>query len=408
MPSGSGLVFRRRNEGPAAYAADEARSRGRRRPERESAYRGLWQRDRDRLVHSTAFRRLEYKTQVFVAAAEGDHYRNRLTHTLEVAQIARTAARALGLNEDLEEALALGHDLGHGPFGHAGEEALTEAVATARGVPAERLADKEVRRGIFDHNVQGLRLVDELERTHPDFRGLNLTYETREGFAKNHVRAGRPGRPRAELGFSPDESPSLEVQLVGRADEIAYDSHDADDGLASGVLDEDALRSVTLWREVEAGVLKEHPRLRDDARLRRRAAVRRLIGLLVDDLLVETTRRLREQRVETFTDVRTFPGELVGFSAELTAKKKALERFLRHNFYSHPKVDKLRRKWRRRLKKLFFVYLEDPRLLPDDYHARATAGTGDGNTPERVVCDYLAGMTDRYAEQCLRRLCGRE
>src|SRR5436190_4942267 len=257
----------------APYSAREAQSRGRIFPDKDAAYRGIYQRDRDRIVHSSAFRRLQYKTQVFISVVEGDYYRNRLTHTLEVTQISRTIARALNLNEDLAEALALAHDLGHGPFGHSGEAALNEVMRDAGG---------------FDHNAQGLRVVDLLETRYARFPGLNLTYETREGYAKNYIpRDGSP-RSRSLLGFNAGEMPTLEVQLVGHADEIAYDTHDLDDGLVSGALLEDDVRNVSLWCDAEAQVLKESPSYKEDQRLRWHAIVRRLISRLVTDLMKET------------------------------------------------------------------------------------------------------------------------
>jgi dGTPase len=252
-------------------------------------------------------------------------------------------------------------------------------------------------------------MVDELERTHARFIGLNLTYETREGFAKNHVRAGGVGRPRAELGFAADESPTLEVQLVGCADEIAYDSHDVDDGLAGGVLREEDLCVRRLCRDARAQVLAAHPELCRETSLRHRALVRRLIRMSVDDLLNETIRRLREKRVAALADVRACPEELVGFSKEFSFAKEELEKYLRGHFYSHPDVEANRRLWRSRLKQLFSAYLSDPRLLPSPYCARIVgAGKRDasGESPLRVVCDYVGGMTDRYAENRWREICG--
>jgi len=373
----------------APYAMRAEFSRGRAWPDHDAPQRGLFQRDRDRIVHSSAFRRLQYKTQVFVSVMEGDYYRSRLTHTLEVTQIARTLARALALNEDLTEALALAHDLGHGPFGHSGERALAEMMRAHGG---------------FDHNAQGLRVVDLLEQRYARFQGLNLTYETREGYVKNYVPAGSPGRPRAELGFAPDEMPPLEVQLVGHADEIAYDTHDLDDGLVSGALAEEQVRSVPLWREAEAQVLREHAAFTHDHRLRWLAVVRRLIAALIGDALAETRRRLLARGIAGLREVRRCSDELVGFSAELVPRKEELEAFLTGHFYEGPRVRTLTALWEGRLKQLFAAYRDDPRRLPDDYRRRVEQS---GETPERVICDYLAGMTDRYATRQWELLVGK-
>jgi len=379
----------------APYAMRAAFSRGRACPDHDAPQRGLFQRDRDRIIHSSAFRRLQYKTQVFVSVTEGDYYRSRLTHTLEVTQIARTLARALALNEDLTEALALAHDLGHGPFGHSGERALAEMMRAHGG---------------FDHNAQGLRVVDLLEQRYARFAGLNLTYETREGYAKNYVPAGSPltppspqggegrvrGRPRAELGFAPDEMPPLEVQLVGHADEIAYDTHDLDDGLVSGALAEEQVRTVPLWCETEAQVLREHEDLKHDHRLRWSAVVRRLIATLIGDALAETRRRLLARGIASLAEVRHRREELVGFSAELTPRKEELEAFLTAHFYDGPKVRTLTALWEGRLRQVFAAYRDDPRHLPEDYQRRVAHS---GEPLERVICDYVAGMTDRYASR---------
>ncbi|MBI3829484.1 MAG: deoxyguanosinetriphosphate triphosphohydrolase [Planctomycetes bacterium] len=365
---------------PCAVRASD--SRGRVHPDDEPPYRGVYQRDRDRIIHCAAFRRLQYKTQVFVSVLDGDHHRNRLTHTMEVTQIARTMARALGLNEDLVEALALAHDLGHGPFGHSGEDALNEVMQGHGG---------------FNHNLQGLRVVDKLERRYADFPGLNLSYETREGFTKNLTIPGR-----AQYGFAAGESPSLEVQLVGHADEIAYDTHDIEDGLDSNVLKEEALRELDLWRETEDEVLGEKPVLAHEQRLRWRSVVRRMIRRLVGDLMAETERRLEQSNVTMLKDVRTQPRELVGFSIGLEMKKRDLESFLHANFYNHPEVRGHTALWQARLKEIYAAYRKDLARLPDDHRKRVDA---EGETIERVICDYVAGMTDRFAEQQWERYC---
>lgn len=372
----------------APHAMRASASRGRVHPEHEPGYRALYQRDRDRLVHCTAFRRLEYKTQVFVVGVEGDHFRTRLTHTMEVTQIARTAARALGLNEDLVEAIALAHDLGHGPFGHSGETALNEMM---------------IDHGGFDHNRQGLRIVDHLERRYPGFLGLNLAYETREGFTKNLARGVGQPDTRGALGFAAEESPSVEVQLVGHADEIAYDTHDVEDAIVSGTLTEEDVCQVALWRETKAEVIAETPALAQDRRLCLRAVVRHLIGRLVFDLITETERRISTHRIRSLDDVRACPQELAGFSAGLGTRKEDLERFLHLNFYSSPRVRSHTALWQERLKEIFRAYRADPRLLPADYVRRIER---KGEALERIICDYVSGMTDRYAEKNWKRLCG--
>ena len=363
-------------------------SRGRRFPDHDSPYRGLYQRDRDRIVHAAAFRRLQYKTQVFVNVLDGDYFRNRLTHTLEVTQIARTLARALHLNEDLAEALALAHDLGHGPFGHSGEAALNEMMHGHGG---------------FDHNAQGLRIVDQLEHRYARFPGLNLTYETREGYAKNRPKGDVSPSSRASLGFEANELPTLEAQLVNHADEIAYNAHDLDDGLVSGALGEDTVREVALWRDTEAQVLQEDPAYRDDQRLRWSAIVRRLIATLVTDMLNETQRRLKDQRIQSLDDVRAAPAKLIAFSPELIPQKKALEHFLMTRFYRVARVKDLTDHWRERLKQLFAAYLQQPALLPLTHLQRAESGH---ESLERVICDYVSGMTDRFANRVCEEVLG--
>ena len=380
----------------ASYAMRESLSRGRAHPDHETEFRSLYQRDRDRIVHSAAFRRLQYKTQVFVSVLEGDYHRNRLTHTLEVTQIARTLARMLNLNEDLTEALALAHDLGHGPFGHSGESALNDEMRAEGG---------------FDHNAQGLRVVDFLELRYARFPGLNLTYETREGYVKNYVPGSgafpgpdsrgsggelnsRPGRPRSMLGFASDEMPTLEVQLVGHADEIAYDTHDLDDGLVSETLNEDHVRAVPLWRRAEDEVIKEYDVLKTDRRLRWRAVVRRLISTLVSDLRTETQKRLAAAKISSVEDARHCRDELVGFSPEIAPQKLALESFLMDNFYLNPRVKEKTQLWQTRLKALFIAYRANPKQLPEEERTRLDK---HADSLDRVICDYVAGMTDRYA-----------
>lgn len=373
----------------ALYATNPTQTRGRLHPDHDVPYRSPFQRDRDRIVHSSAFRRLQYKTQVFISVMEGDYYRNRLTHTLEVTQIARTIARALSLNEDLAEALALAHDLGHGPFGHSGESALNEVMRDHGG---------------FDHNAQGLRIVDVLEIRYARFPGLNLTYETREGYSKNYSEREGSARSRSLLGFSSGEMPSLEVQLVGHADEIAYDTHDLDDGLVSGALLEDEVRSVALWREVEAEVLDEDPIFKTEQRLRWHAVVRRMIATLVSDFLAETQLRITANKISSIEDVRACNQELAGFSTEISAKKRELESFLMQRFYKSPRVKERTDFWRERLRQLFEAYKSNPTLLPEDTRRRVTAGA---ESLERAICDYLAGMTDRFATRTWEEVVGK-
>jgi dGTPase len=365
-------------------------SRGRAFPEPEPPYRSAFQRDRDRIVHSTAFRRLAYKTQVF-PNDEGDYYRTRLTHTLEVAQIARTLARALGLEEDLAEAVALAHDLGHGPFGHSGEDALAARMAGHGG---------------FEHNRQSLRVVDVLERRYPDRRGLNLTYEVRESLIKH---GADDARARPELAeFEPGTSPVLEAQLVDVCDSIAYDAADIDDGIRAGLLAPEDLEPLALWRRAAGEVARKY----GDRCLWKRAAApstaeklavvattRALIRIEADDLLAETGRRLEGEKIASVETVRAQKGYLVGFSAEIAAEKRALQAFLFERLYRHPRVARLRALAERIVGDLFDTFVADPALLPPEWRAWCEeAGR------ERAVCDYVSGMTDRYAEREHARL----
>lgn len=357
----------------APYAADPAKTRGRRHPEPPASPRSEYQRDRDRIVHSTAFRRLEYKTQVFVNH-EGDLFRTRLTHSLEVAQIGRTVARLLGLNEDLTETIALAHDLGHTPFGHVGQDALNECMRAHGG---------------FEHNLQSLRVVDELEQKYAEFEGLNLTFEAREGILKHcsRVNAERLG----ELGrrFLEGRQPSLEAQIANLADEIAYNNHDVDDGLRSGLISLKQLDEVPLFARHLSEVRRLYPQLNDRRVIHE--TVRRMINTLVVDLIEETSRRLAEHRPESLEDVRRCP-PLAGFSAAVQAEHLELKRFLFHNLYRHYRVVRMSEKARRVVRQLFEAFVAQPRLLPPEYQQRAqTHGL------ERTVCDFIAGMTDRYA-----------
>ncbi len=371
----------RSDDGLLPAAARDAASLGRRYREPSPVYRGEFQRDRDRIIHSTAFRRLVYKTQVFVNH-EGDLYRTRLTHSLEVAQIARSVAHALGLNETLAEAVCLAHDLGHTPFGHAGQDALNECMREHGG---------------FEHNLQSLRVVDELEEKYADFPGLNLTYETREGILK-HASA-RTARELGDLGrrFLDRRQPGLEAQLANLADEIAYNNHDVDDGLRAGLLDVELLRSEPLFAEQFDEVRRLHPAL-DDRRLIHEI-IRRMINRVVTDLILETSRRIREAAPASMDDVRDQDAPLVGFSEAIREQHLSLKRFLNRNLYRHHRVLGMTLKARRVVTELFAAYTAEPRLMPEEFSraARERARGGDAAGAARVVADYVAGMTDRYA-----------
>ncbi len=360
----------------APYASSSARSRGRRHKEPEHRFRTAFQRDRDRIIHSTAFRRLEYKTQVFVNH-EGDHYRTRLTHSLEAAQIARTMARYLMLNEDLTEAVTLSHDLGHTPFGHAGEDVMNALMAEHGG---------------FEHNQQSLRIVDHLERRYPGFRGLNLSHEVREGIFKHS-----PRKDEGPEEFRNDLSPSLEAQLVDLADEIAYINHDLEDGLTSRLLELPVLEEVELWRLHFGEATRNHPS--EPSKIRIRVAIRRIIDHLTTDLIAETERAVLSAGIETDEDVRRNEGRLVRFTPEVEDLKARLKRFLFQHLYRHYKVVRMAEKAKRVVKELFDAYVQNPRQLPPHIAVRI-----DVDGLHRVVCDYIAGMTDRFALDEHRKL----
>ena len=359
------------------YAVSDANSRGRYFPESLPTYRSEFQRDRDRIVHSTAFRRLEYKTQVFVNH-EGDHFRTRLTHSLEVAQIARGVARALGLNEDLAEAISLAHDLGHTPFGHAGQDALNACMRDHGG---------------FEHNLQSLRIVDQLEQHYASFDGLNLCFETREGILKHCSleKAHRLG----DLGvrFLDRTQPSREAQICNLADEVAYNNHDIDDGLRSGLLTLDQLDEVSLFERNRDEVIREYGAL--DTRRLVHETVRRMINALVCDLIETTAKNISRCTPRALDDIH-HAGKLVDFSEEMQDAQREMKRFLRQNLYQHHQVLRMTRKAQRIVSDLFGAFLDDPRMLP-------TAGRSD-DEPARRVADYIAGMTDRYAMKEHRRL----
>ena len=364
----------------AAYAVDDGVSRGRNVPEPRPKARSEFQRDRDRIVHSTAFRRLEYKTQVFVNH-EGDLFRTRLTHSIEVAQIARSIARALNLNDDLVEAIALAHDLGHTPFGHAGQDALNECMQAHGG---------------FEHNLQSLRIVDRLEERYGAFDGLNLMFETREGILKHCSPA--KARELGELGqrFVEGRRPSLEAQICNLADEIAYNNHDVDDGLRSGLLTLEQLEGVSLFARHAAEADAEFPGL--SGRRRVHETIRRMIGALVTDLLAESARRIAAAAPQTLEEVRAAPA-LIAFTESMQAENRALKAFLRENLYQHYQVLRMTTKARRIIHDLFGAFVADPRLLPPQYQEMAATGG-----VERATADYIAGMTDRYSMKEHRRL----
>jgi dGTPase len=368
---------RREQEMLACYAVKSGQAGGRTYPEDEHLFRLAFQRDRDRIVHSTAFRRLEYKTQVFVNH-EGDHFRTRLTHTLEVAQIARTIARTLRLQEDLTEAIALAHDLGHPPFGHAGERAMNEMMHPYGG---------------FEHNRQSLRIVEVLEERYPDFPGLNLTWETRDGLKKHQPHV----LPADASGYGALVAPSLEAQVTDYADEIAYNNHDIDDGLTSHMIRLEHLREVALWEEHFSVVQQrwsQAPR-----KIQWRQTVRAIINSLVLDLCEETFRRLAAEGITNTDQVRRCPRPLVGFSPAMERKNAELKLFLLENLYRHYRVIRMAEKARRILHDLFKVYAESPRQLPPSFAAQIPQ-----EGMPRVVCDYIAGMTDRFALEEHRKL----
>jgi dGTPase len=367
----------REEEVLAPYAMHTRQSRGRRHPEEPHPFRTLYQRDRDRIVHSTAFRRLMYKTQVLVNQT-GDHHRTRLTHTLEVAQISRTIARQLGLNEDLTEAIALAHDLGHPPFGHAGETALNDCMRNHGG---------------FEHNQHGLRIVEVLEYRYADFSGLNLSWEVLEAQACHSKRRDAP-----EIqALCPDGLPLLEAQVVDAADSLAYDTHDLDDALSLGLITPADVQDVAFWHKALERARRKHHTIGPEQL--QPTVVRDLIDWQVTDLLEHTRRRLHQERIETVADVRLADSFLVGFSPQVHAFKAGLEEFLQQRVYRHSRVVRMAAKGQRILRRLFEEFCRIPEQLPQRYARRVRAGQ-----PERVVCDYLAGMTDRYAQDEYLRL----
>jgi dGTPase len=385
----------------APYAADPAASQGRLHPEAPSPTRTPFQRDRDRIVHSTAFRRLAHKTQVFVDH-EGDHFRTRLTHTIEVAQIARALAKALALDEDLSEAVALGHDLGHTPFGHTGEDALDACMASFGG---------------FDHNGHGLRIITELERRYANFDGLNLSYETLEGLVKHNGplvdASGEPlprwrarGVPQAIVAYDRRQKlglslfASLEAQTAAIADDVAYNAHDLDDGLRAGLFDLEAVRGIALIGGLLDEIAALHPGLERPRVIHE--LVRRVITRFIEDVMAESRRRIAAAGVRTIDGVRAAGRPLVGFSPPFEAAEAELKRFLFANMYRHASVQSVRDKADRMVRRLFAAFFENPELMPQD-RALAAAGAAERDRA-RVAADYIAGMTDRFAIAEHRRI----
>ncbi len=369
-----------------SYAANEADSRGRRVEEPRPAHRGEYQRDRDRIIHSTAFRRLMYKTQVFVNH-EGDLYRTRLTHSLEVSQIGRSVAVALGLNEPLTEAICLAHDLGHTPFGHAGQDTLNACMRDFGG---------------FEHNLQSLRVVDELEAKYADFPGLNLMFETREGILKHC--SSRNARRLGDVGkrFLERTQPGLEAQLANIADAIAYNNHDVDDGFRAGLLTLEQLREQPLFEQQYARVHRKYPDLEDRRLIFE--IIRRMIGTVVTDLIEETDRRIQAAGVISIDDVRGAGEPLVNMSPPVYEQHLSLKRFLNKHLYGHEQKLEMTRRAQAIVADLFNAYSQDVTLMPPEFADRAASL--DGAARARVVADYIAGMTDRYAIAAHERLTG--
>ena len=362
----------------ASFSLKSEKSFGRKYKEDPPKLRTEFQRDRERIIHTTAFRRLEYKTQVFVNH-EGDMYRTRLTHTIEVAQIARAAARALKINEDLTEAISLSHDLGHTPFGHAGQDILNKCMKNFGG---------------FEHNIQSLRIVDKLENVYPNFPGLNLSFETREGILKkcNKTRAKKLGDI-AER-FLKKEQSSLEAQLTNLCDQIAYNNHDIQDGIRAKKISLEQLKTVPLFKNQMILTLKEHPKITESQIVNE--TVRRIINLLVSDLILNSNANIKNYNIKTPNDVRTCEKEIICFSEKIKKENMNLKRFLHKNLYKHPDVKKMTDKATIVIQDLFNAYSGDIELLPKPF-LKHNMQKIRGNQAERVICDYIAGMTDRFA-----------
>jgi dGTPase len=372
----------------APYAANNESSLGRRYPEALPKHRSEFQRDRDRIIHSTAFRRLEYKTQVFVNH-EGDLFRTRLTHSIEVAQMSRTIARALQLNEDLSEAIALAHDLGHTPFGHTGQDALNDCMKNYGG---------------FEHNLQSLRVVDELEEKYAEFNGLNLTFESREGILKHCSLINAEQLGDVGLRFINKTQPNIEAQMVNLADAIAYNSHDVDDGLRSGFISIEQLRETQLFKILYSKVEKDYPNL--DNKRTIYEIVRRMIDEQIKDLIAESAKKISQADPQSIEDIRRHNGSLISFSKDMLDMHLELKRFLRENLYRHYRVHRMSHKAGNVITKLFDAQLNDLRLMPPTYREKAKqeeSKNGDSGRA-RIVADYIAGMTDRYAIKEYKRI----
>src|SRR5688572_21603203 len=365
----------------ACYAALDEQSRGRRHPEPPPRYRSEFQRDRDRIIHSNAFRRLVYKTQVFVNH-EGDLYRTRITHSLEVAQIGRTVARALRINETLTEAICLAHDLGHTPFGHAGQDALNECMREYGG---------------FEHNLQSLRVVDELEERYASFSGLNLTFECREGILKHS--SVQNARKLGDVGerFIKRLQPGLEAQLANLADAIAYNNHDVDDGVRAGLINVDELRDVRVFARIHSAVAELYPQTPPRRQLYE--TIRRMVDYLVSDLIVQSKKNIVDSGVESIQAVRAQSRPLISLSDGVLEEHQELKRFLRAKLYNHPKVREVMDEAGSTLKDLFDAYMDDPSRLPPEHQSLVVRAESEGgkSARARVVADYVAGMTDRFA-----------
>jgi len=366
----------------APYACRACHSRGRLHDEPETPHRNPYQRDRDRIIHCTAFRRLEYKTQVFVNH-EGDHYRTRLTHSIEVAQIARSICRSMRLHEDLAEAVALAHDLGHTPFGHSGQDALNAAMQAYGG---------------FEHNRQSLRIVEKLEHKYAAFTGLNLSYETREGIVKHHSTYDTP-KNQSLSHFRLHEQPALESQIGNLADEIAYNNHDIDDGYRAGMLSIDDLKGLVLFGRFYAQAEAEFPNAIE--RLKVNETIRHMINFLIVDVVEETNRRITQAKVVSYADVRAAGSALVGFSKPVRQMNGEMKKFLYKNMYRHYRVARMANKAERILREIFEVYMQNPSMLPDNQQSEMVESKVNDVLTEqrqaRIIADYIAGMTDRYA-----------
>ena len=376
------MIFKRpkleeiENQTLAPYALRSSQTKGRAHAENQSASRTAFQRDRDRIIHTTAFRRLEYNTQVFVHF-EGDHYRTRLTHTLEVAQLGRSLARGLGCNEDIAEAICLAHDLGHPPFGHAGEGILNKLMTDHGG---------------FNHNTQSYRVVTELEQRYPSFNGLNLTYETREGMIKHETSYDKSDA----TGYEPDKRAAVEAQIANLADEMAYNAHDLEDGLRANIFPVEALDQLEVWQELRKRVDWHDVRL---PAMKQHLIIRELIGMTITDVVQTTAKRIEEHGLDSAEKVQLHSDNVVGYSAEMEALIKPLKAFLFNNMYRQYRLVRMQDKAERFISDIFNAYANEPRMLPTSTQAKLA----DAPT-HRVIADYIAGMTDRYALDEWKRL----